>query len=317
MTLMPISDAEREYRRRWGWTDSNPGPVSLPKLLFEDDHARRLEAERDDAADREGDAAITGGAGAGDLIGDAAGDRLADHGGGQDRHWFSPPAIGDDGEIVVTGRKPIPDSQKYVLVGGKYYPNPHYDPPFDISLEQAIGGPPLAAGAAAFLPEATVVIAGALKAARAVKSSKAADLATKYVKQGFSRSDAEELAKPYSGIGHHFIPKQRRLFPKISKILNPNNRCLPSSFIESRFNVLRPKGISKGEMYELHYKVDPNFKGTTLPGGTRWSGRDIGLKKYEQAGRLWYGSPTPLKASVGGVSTVGGGAAYLYKRDKE
>ncbi|ABQ70784.1 hypothetical protein Swit_4446 [Rhizorhabdus wittichii RW1] len=154
MTLMPMSNAEEEYRRRWGWTDGNPGPVSLPKLLFKDDHARRLEAERDDAANRQDDAAITGGVGAGDLIGDAAGDRLADQGSGRDRHWFSPPAIGDGGEIVVTGRKLIPDSQKYVLVGGKYHPNPNYDPPFDISLEQAIAVPALVGMAGALAPEA-------------------------------------------------------------------------------------------------------------------------------------------------------------------
>jgi hypothetical protein len=86
---------------------------------------------------------------------------------------------------------------------------------------------------------------------------------------------------------------------------------LPSIFTESDFNVLKPQGITRGDMYELHYKVDPKFKGTGFParvGGGGWSGAALGLKEYGLAGRIWHGSPAPLKARVGGL---GGGAGAI------
>ena len=61
--------------------------------------------------------------------------------------------------------RPVPTSgprnEKYVLVDGKYRLNPAYDPPFDISLEQAIAIPPLIGAGAALLPEVAAV-AGAV-----------------------------------------------------------------------------------------------------------------------------------------------------------
>lgn len=77
--------------------------------------------------------------------------------------------------------------------------------------------------------------------------------------------------------------------------------------------------MSKGEFYELHYKVDPSFYGAGLPGGgPGWSGARIGLKKYGKAGRLWHGAPRPLKLAAGGsIGTVGAGGAYIYPEDDE
>ncbi len=52
------------------------------------------------------------------------------------------------------------DNQKWKLVEGRYYLNPQYRAPwYDIGLEGAIAGPPLAA-AAAFAPHAAVALVG-------------------------------------------------------------------------------------------------------------------------------------------------------------
>lgn len=52
-------------------------------------------------------------------------------------------------------------NEKYVLVDGKYRLNPKYDPPFDITLGQAIAIPPLLGAGAALLPEIAAAAASA------------------------------------------------------------------------------------------------------------------------------------------------------------
>jgi hypothetical protein len=96
-------------------------------------------------------------------------------------------------------------------------------------------------------------------------------------------------------MGHHFIPRRMGL---------------PKSYSDSVFNVLKPEGMSRGDFYELHYKVDPSYNGGTVK-GERWNGAELGLKKYGLAGRLWHGSPPPLKARVGGLGGGTGGAMYV------
>jgi len=109
-------------------------------------------------------------------------------------------------------------------------------------------------------------------------------------------------------MGHHFVPR------RVGGRWN-----LPQRFMESRFNVMRPRGISIGRFYERHFRADRLFHGTRFPravGGT-WSGRAAGLQKPGLAGRLWYASPGPLKAAVG-VGAVGAGAgAYWWLSDDE
>lgn len=133
-----------------------------------------------------------------------------------------------------------------------------------------------------------------------------ASKAEKFLAKRFTPAQAAHLAEPYpaSNMGHHFVPRRAKL---------------PSIFTESVFNVLKPEGITRGDMYELHYKVDPKFKGTGFPrrvGGGRWRGADLGLKEYGLAGRLWHGSPAPLKARVGGLGG-GAGAAVHGVMDEE
>ena len=60
-----------------------------------------------------------------------------------------------------------PRDEKYVLVDGKYRLNPNYDPPFDITLGQAIAIPPLIGAGVALLPEVAAAAAAAGRFARA------------------------------------------------------------------------------------------------------------------------------------------------------
>ena len=129
--------------------------------------------------------------------------------------------------------------------------------------------------------------------------------AEKYLAQGLSPGAAAHLAQlyPASNLGHHLIPRRARL-PKFL-----GGGPLPRSYSDGPFNKLAPPGISRGDFYELHYKVDPHFHGTGVR-GERWSGRDLGLKKHGPMGQLWHGSPAPLKARVGGLGAAAGDGVY-------
>jgi hypothetical protein len=117
--------------------------------------------------------------------------------------------------------------------------------------------------------------------------------------QGFTAAQAHYLARPYVGRGHHF--------------LIPRGSRLPRFFRESPANVLKPKGISRGRFYELHYRVDPHFYFAPfprrIPGG--WRGPSLGLRKYGPVGRLWYGSPDAFKLFVGILGYGGGRLGML------
>jgi hypothetical protein len=121
----------------------------------------------------------------------------------------------------------------------------------------------------------------------------------KFIAQGFSPAQAQYLAEPYVGMGHHFVPRRAGL---------------PSIISDSPLNTLRPAGISRGDFYELHYKVDPYFFNANFPKGVggSWRGRSLGLEKYGAAGRLWYGSPAPLKATIGGASLAAAASVNYY-----
>jgi hypothetical protein len=129
----------------------------------------------------------------------------------------------------------------------------------------------------------------------------------KYTAQGFSPEVAAHLAKPYpsKAMGSHYAPRDYKL-PKLL-----GGGPLPKRYSDSAFNVLAPKGISRGDMYELHYKVDPRFHAARLPTGLElrsWHGGRLGLEEYGHLGRLWHGAPEPLKARVGGMGAAAGGA---------
>jgi len=107
--------------------------------------------------------------------------------------------------------------------------------------------------------------------------------------QGFNPFQAKYLAEPYEGMGHHFVP--RRMGREYG---------LPESFMESRFNVMKPSGITTGQFYERHFLGDPKFYGTSFPRriGGAWKGEAIGLTKPNFMGRLPYASPESLKTAA-------------------
>jgi len=108
----------------------------------------------------------------------------------------------------------------------------------------------------------------------------------RYLAQGFSPRAAAHLAKPYpaSNMGSHFIPRDTKLPDVLS------GGPLPKSYSDGVFNVLKPEGISRGDFYELHYRVDPRFHGTGVR-GEPWSGNALGLERHGLVGRIWHGSP--------------------------
>lgn len=139
--------------------------------------------------------------------------------------------------------------------------------------------------------------------------------AGKYVAQGFHPKVAAHLANPYpaSAMGSHYIPRDYTLPPLLG------GGPLPRWYSDGVFNRLAPAGISRGDMYELHFKVDRRFHGARLPAGLDikgWGGKAAGLKKYGTAGRLWHGAPAPLKARVGGLG-AGVGNLMHSSRDRE
>jgi len=127
----------------------------------------------------------------------------------------------------------------------------------------------------------------------------------RYVAQGFGPRAAARLAEPYpaSGMGSHFVARDTKLPGFLG------GGPLPRSYLDGPFNKLVPPGSSIGDMYERHFAVDPRFYGTKA-GGERWSGRDLGLPRYGPLGQLWYGSPAPLKARVGGLGAAAGNGLY-------
>jgi hypothetical protein len=155
-------------------------------------------------------------------------------------------------------------------------------------------------------------------AAKAVKGlSRAANLGNdaKYLAQGFSPKVAAYLAEPYpaTGMASHYVPRRARLPESFG------GGPLPKSYMDGPFNRLAPPDISRGDMYELHYRVDPRFSAARLPrkvGGRAWHGGKMGQERYSLPGRLWHGAPAPLKARVGGLG-AGAGAALYAPEDKE
>lgn len=89
---------------------------------------------------------------------------------------------------------------------------------------------------------------------------------------------------------------------------------------DSKFNVMKPKGISIGGFYERHFLADASFSAARFPksvGGV-WNGYAAGLVKPNGVVRTWYGMPMHLK--VGGAITVGSGvvgAAIASRYDHE
>ena len=128
----------------------------------------------------------------------------------------------------------------------------------------------------------------------------------KYLQQAFSPKAAWRLSMPYKGMGHHVVKRSKRLPDWLG------GGPVPRAYSESRYNLLKPEGITQGDHYELHYAVDPDFWGAALGKaltGESWSGKRLGLKKAGWGMQQWLGTPTPMKTRVGGGGLVVGNLA--------
>lgn len=157
-------------------------------------------------------------------------------------------------------------------------------------------------GEVAFDVGSLIVGGPGAKATRHMVPMKAPTRVEDYLAQGFSPRAADRLAELYEGMGHHFAGRRLKL---------------PEVFSESEFNVLKPPGMTRGDFYKLHYEVDPYFHGTGLPGRESWSGKRLGLKKHDRLGRIWHGSPAPLKARVIGLTAGAGAVTHDLSHDQE
>jgi hypothetical protein len=150
------------------------------------------------------------------------------------------------------------------------------------------------------------------------RAVKAADTA-KYLELGLSPEAIEYLNTPYEGMGHHNIARRFRFPEALGPMPLPDSiagKPLPKVLSDSIFNVSKPEGITRGQMYAYHYRVDPKFHGAWLPDGPGrgWSGKKLGLQKYGPAERAWNGAPDALRAPAG-LSLAGGATADLYQGD--
>jgi hypothetical protein len=130
---------------------------------------------------------------------------------------------------------------------------------------------------------------------------------------------ARYFREPYEGMGSHFWPRAGITNPLhniglpkdvLDRLKVSEKLKLPQFLSDSPLNVQIPKGITRGEMYALHYGTDPNYYGGKIRGQvgpSGWSGGRAGLTYFEDPiRRVWYGSPDALRGTVAG--SWGGGA---------
>lgn len=142
-----------------------------------------------------------------------------------------------------------------------------------------------------------------LRAAEAFEATRAARIA-KFVDQGANPKLAEYLAQPYPGVGHHAVIARR-----LAKKMN-----LPPWLVDSPVNISSPRGMSRGDFYEHHYRVDPKAGGFRLPAelndGKGWRPKELGLTKYNLPQRIWFGTPVPLKDVMATLPLLDGPSYY-------
>ena len=111
---------------------------------------------------------------------------------------------------------------------------------------------------------------------------------------------AAHWAEPYEGRGHH-AGAQRLYKPYLDRF--PVLKAIG----DSPLNIVR--GKTNGEMANLHFGVDDYLYGGRLPeraGARGWSGRKLGMQRYDPLARFWFGTPRAVKTILGGADAGGG-----------
>jgi hypothetical protein len=112
-----------------------------------------------------------------------------------------------------------------------------------------------------------------------------------YLAMGYTRKQAAYLAERYDGAGHHSLISAE----SIRNTKNPLLRAAKRAIGESPLGTVRGEGMTKGEFFRKHYGLDPKYRGGQVRGGGGWSGSKLGWTRYDAFGRLWHGTPGPLK----------------------
>jgi hypothetical protein len=113
--------------------------------------------------------------------------------------------------------------------------------------------------------------------------------AAEYAAAGFRPRQIARMMEPYDGVGHHAIPVRA-------------TEGLPQWLRDNPFFTVRPTGITRGDMYQLHYGVDPWFDSARLPkarGGPKsWHGEKLNQRRYGPLNRYVFGTPEPVQQAA-------------------
>jgi hypothetical protein len=140
---------------------------------------------------------------------------------------------------------------------------------------------------------------------------RAASLAksTRYLREAGRNKAADYLALPYEGMGHHSVVARGDPMPKWL-----GGGAWPERILESPFNKVNFRHLTKGEAYAKHAMIDDSFYGAKLKRGKGvkgWSAKKAGIETQEGLERIWNGTPEATKDLAGSI--VGGFGGLIHE----
>jgi len=150
----------------------------------------------------------------------------------------------------------------------------------------------------------------AAEALEAASLKRSALDAAGYEGRGIPPNVARYFAELYPdrGMGSHWFSRDAA-WPKLL-----GGGKLPSWFIESRYNVSKPPGATRGQVAEDHFINDFRFGGGPLPDargkGSGWSGQRLGWEKNPRVVRFIERMPAVTKGTLSGIGLAGFDAAH-------
>jgi hypothetical protein len=139
------------------------------------------------------------------------------------------------------------------------------------------------------------------KGLEALAVAREAPAVESFVRANYEPELADYMLEQDQGMGSHFVPRSKK-----ARLGIP----LPSSFIDSRFNVSKLSGATRWQQQKYHVENDPGFYGGRRPGrrgkGSGWSGeKDFGWRRNDPLTRLIVGMPADTKGLIGGTAVAG------------
>ena len=130
-----------------------------------------------------------------------------------------------------------------------------------------------------------------------------------YERQGIPPNIARYFAEPYpdDGMGSHWFSRNTKIF----------GAKLPPWLIDSRYNVWKPAGARRGQVYEGHFLNDFHYRGGPLPDargkGSGWSGKKLGWQMNTPVVRFFEKMPAVTRGTLAGAGLAGFDAAQAGK----